>query len=68
MSPLARETGVGFALAPGSKYVDYWVQEFGDRASFDFTFQLPVAPPANPPDALLALAVPLRQSGFQPVV
>jgi uncharacterized protein YkwD len=33
LSPFARETGVGFAMAPGSKYVFYWVQEFGDRSS-----------------------------------
>jgi uncharacterized protein YkwD len=41
LSPLARETGVGFALAPGSKYVYYWVQEFGNRPAAD----------VNPPPA-----------------
>jgi uncharacterized protein YkwD len=42
LSPLAHDTGVGFALAPGSKYVDYWVQEFGARSA-------PAAPSPLPP-------------------
>ncbi len=48
LSPDARETGVGFALAPGSKYVFYWVQEFGDRASLDNTYFLPFVPASAP--------------------
>jgi hypothetical protein len=39
----AHETGVGFALAPGSKYVFYWVQEFGDRDSFVYSVELPAS-------------------------
>lgn len=31
LSPNYRETGVGLVVVPGSPYVYYWVQEFGDR-------------------------------------
>src|SRR5438093_3028691 len=33
LSPNVRETGVGFTVLPGSPYIYYWVQEFGDRPS-----------------------------------
>jgi uncharacterized protein YkwD len=54
MSPLARDTGVGFVQVPGSKYVYYWVQEFGDQTSPVHTIDLPF------------VTAPARQSGFQP--
>lgn len=33
LSPEVREIGVGHAVVPGSKYINYWVQEFGNRPS-----------------------------------
>ncbi|MGH2458249.1 MAG: CAP domain-containing protein [Chloroflexota bacterium] len=31
LSPNVREIGIGHVYRPGSKYLNYWVQEFGDR-------------------------------------
>jgi hypothetical protein len=44
----AHDTGVGFAVSPGSKYVYYWVQEFGERDSVQFTVELPPLSTSTP--------------------
>ncbi|HEX2924600.1 MAG TPA: CAP domain-containing protein, partial [Chloroflexota bacterium] len=31
LAPDVKETGIGYALVPGSHYETYWVQEFGTR-------------------------------------
>ncbi|HLZ08059.1 MAG TPA: CAP domain-containing protein [Chloroflexota bacterium] len=51
LSPSARDTGVGFAYVPGSRFRYYWVEEFGKRFSTYPTISEPLkstAPPANP--------------------
>jgi hypothetical protein len=51
LSPNVRETGVGLDVLPGSPYVYYWVQEFGNRPDVQKVgYVQPPAPaaPANP--------------------
>lgn len=48
LSPHVHEIGIGYVNRPGSVYVHYWVQEFGDRPGVRLaSYQVPVASAAG---------------------